>query len=67
MTEEQELLQRASNEIKGLRNQNQTMATRLDMFDKCIMLLTANLHSSGQGMSEDIAWKIDKFLEKPNQ
>ena len=67
MTPELELLQRASNEIKGLRNSNNLMAARLDMFDKCVLLLTANIQSSGQGMSPDIAWEIDNMIATENE
>ncbi len=63
MTTELQLLKAASNEIKMLRNQNQSMSSRLDMFDKCILLLTANIHSQGGCMGEDIAWEIDRYIE----
>jgi len=62
MEEEIRLLKYASNEIKSLRNQNNLMAARLDVFDKCILLLTANTQSSGMVMSPDLAWEIDKFV-----
>jgi hypothetical protein len=58
-----ELLQRASGEIKSLRSQNQLMSARLDMFDKMMVLLNTEPRHQGVGMSEDIAWAIDKFLE----
>lgn len=61
-TEEMDLLKRASNEIKDLRRQNEAKSLRLDMFDSCMMLLTANLNGSQLGMGEDVAWQIDKAI-----
>lgn len=62
MTKQFELLKDASNEIKALRSHNNLMAAKLDMFDKCILLLTANIQSSQQGMSPDLVWEIDRFI-----
>lgn len=64
MKPELELLQRANSEIRILRNKNQLMAARLDMFDKCVLLLTANLSNTSQGRSPDITWEIDKFIHQ---
>lgn len=64
MTPELQLLREASNEIKSLRGQNNLMGARLDMFDKCILLLTANIQDNRTGMGEDLVWKIDKFIEQ---
>lgn len=61
-----DLLQRASSEIKSLRNQNNHMAARLDMFDKCMMLLTANLQTNNIGMSPDITYEIDLEVNHQN-
>lgn len=59
------LLQKASAEIKSLRSQNQAMSLRLDMFDKCFVLLRANSPSGGDCcMGEDIAYRIDKMIEQ---
>lgn len=67
MTPEFELLRQASNEIKLLRGQNNLMAARLDTFDKCVLLLTANIQGSNQGMSPDLVWEIDKFIASENE
>jgi len=64
MEQEIRLLKDASNEIKSLRSQNNLMAARLDMFDKCVLLLTANIQGSNQGMSPDLVWAIDKFVSE---
>ena len=63
MTKEVDLLARASCEIKNLRSANQLMGARLDMFDKCVMLLTANVQSTGGGMSPDITSEIDIIVQ----
>lgn len=63
MTNEVDLLARASCEIKNLRSANNLMKARLDMFDKCVMLLTANVQSVGQGMSPDIVPEIDRIVQ----
>jgi len=58
-----ELLQRASNEIKGLRSQNQLMAARLDMFDSMMAIFNAQQMSRGGMMSPDIVWEIDRAID----
>ncbi len=67
MTPEFELLRQASNEIKQLRTQNNLMAARLDTFDKCVALLTANVQGNSMGMSPDIVWEIDDAIENENE
>lgn len=62
MTSEQDLLQQSSEEIKSLRSQNNSMAARLDMFDKCMVLLHTAPAYQGQGMGEDLVYKIEKQL-----
>jgi hypothetical protein len=57
-----ELLQRASNEIKGLRSQNQLMAARLEVFDSMMLLFTSDPQRSGGTMSPDIVWEIDRAI-----
>lgn len=64
MEQEIRLLKDASNEIKSLRSQNNLMAARLDMFDKCVLLLTANIQGRNQGMSPDLVWDIDNFVSE---
>lgn len=64
MTHEQELLKRAVSEIRQLRTQNQSMASRLDMFDKMMALFYADNRMGGMAMGSDLAWEIDKCIEK---
>lgn len=58
-----DLLQRSVNEITQLRASNERMAARLDMFDKCVMLLTAQPQSQSQGMAPDLVWEINKYID----
>lgn len=67
MEKEQELLQQAANEIKNLRSQNQLMSARLEMFDSLMAVLHTDVARKQQGMSPDLVWEIEKFLEKQNQ
>lgn len=62
--EEKELLQRALSEIKSLRNRNELMTARLDMFDMVMSALHAQPARSGTGlMHPDIAYEIQKKLD----
>jgi hypothetical protein len=67
MEKENEMLQRAANEIKSLRSQNQLMSARLDMFDSIMAVLHTDVARKSQGMSPDLVWEIEKHLEKENQ
>lgn len=61
--ENKELLQRANNEIKQLRSQNQLMAARLDMFDSMMAIFNAQQLSRGGMMHPDIVYEIEKAIE----
>jgi hypothetical protein len=61
--ENKDLLQRASNEIKTLRSQNQLMAVRLDMFDSMMLIFTSVPQRQGGLMSPDIIYEIEKAIE----
>lgn len=59
-----ELLQRAKDEIKSLRSQNQLMAARLGVFDDMMMLLkAAPIYPSYGAMHPDVVYEIDKLIE----
>jgi hypothetical protein len=64
MNEELDLLKSASNEIKTLRQQNQNMATRLQMFDDMMLVFRSTQNFQSQGMSPDVAWAIDKYVRE---
>ena len=60
---EKELLERALSEIKSLRNQNQLMSARLEMFDAVMSALHGQpARESGGMMAPDIAYEIEKHL-----
>jgi hypothetical protein len=62
--EEKELLSRALSEIISLRNRNQLMAARLDMFDAVMSALHGQpAKEQGGLMSPDIAYEIEKKLK----
>jgi len=66
--EQQELLTRALSEINSLRNQNQLMRARLDMFDAVMSALHGQpAHDRGGLMAPDIAYEIDKYLKAASQ
>ncbi len=57
------MLERALNEITSLRNQNQLMRARLDMFDAVMSALHGQpARESGGLMAPDIAYEIKKHL-----
>jgi hypothetical protein len=63
MTQEQDFLKRAAIEIRILRNQNQLMSARLEMFDSIMAVLHTDVAQKSQSMSPDITWEIDKLLD----
>lgn len=65
---EKELLERALSEINGLRNQNQLMRARLDMFDAVMSALHGQPAKEHGGlMHPDIAYEIQKHLKSLEQ
>lgn len=56
------MLQQAATEIKSLRRQNELMAARLEVFDKCMLLLHTPPAYPSQGMSPDLVWQIEKYV-----
>jgi hypothetical protein len=67
MSQEQELLQRAAAEITSLRRQNEIMSARLSTFDSMMVLFNTEPRYPSQGMSEDVVWQINKFIESSKQ
>lgn len=60
-----QLFEMASSEIKVLRSQNQAMASRLEMFDKMMLLFTTLPSYPGYGMSSpDVVYELDKAIKK---
>lgn len=63
MKQELDLLKSASAEIKSLRVANNLMSARLQMFDSIMAIFHAQSGNNVSGMSPDLVYAIDKFLE----
>lgn len=62
--DEKELLQRALEEIRSLRNHRTLMKARLDMFDDVMSALHGKPGTNSEGlMAPDIAYEIEKHLK----
>jgi hypothetical protein len=60
-----QLFEMASSEIKALRSQNQAMASRLEVFDKMMLLFTSAPAYPGYGMSSpDVVYELDKAIKR---
>jgi len=59
---EKALLRQASEEIKGLRQQNQLLNARLSGFEDALLLLRTPPYYPPQGMAEDLTYIIDKHI-----
>lgn len=62
MEQNDDLLRRAASEIKHLRNRNQIMSARLDMFDNVMMLFKAEPPRNGYSESLDIVQELEKSV-----
>lgn len=59
-----ELLNRANEEIKTLRHQNELMSARLTMFDDVMLILNAcPIYKSSGLMHPDIVHEIDRAIK----
>ncbi len=67
MEEELKMLSEAANEIRSLRRQNELMSARLEVFDSMMTVLHTPIAVKSQGMSPDLVWKIEKFLNQQPQ
>lgn len=67
MDEQLQMLREAANEIKTLRRQNELMSARLDVFDSMMAVLHTPIAKKSQGMSPDLVWQIEKYLDKQPQ
>ena len=63
MERELQLLNEANGEIKRLRQRNYLMQARLEMFDNIMQLLNTRPPDNSVGMSPDLTYEIDKFIE----
>lgn len=62
MEQELELLKRATNEIKMLRNQNQQLSARLEIYDNMINLFRAHPGYGNGIMAPDLLWEIERHI-----
>ncbi len=63
MEREIDLLKAAATEIRILRNENKLLSARLDMFDKMMLLLHTAPEYTRQGISLDLIYEIETFIE----
>jgi len=56
------ILKNAASEINQLRQANNLMGARLDMFDKMMSLFQTAPFQQGQGYSPDIVYDINKLV-----
>lgn len=64
MTELQQILNDAKNEISRLRQRNYLMQARLDVFDQMMQVFNCQPPSQNTGISPDVVWQIERFIEK---
>jgi hypothetical protein len=62
MTEEQKMLQRASSDIKFLRQQNSILQGKMQMFDDIMLLVKANRNYGESFTPPGVEYDIDKYL-----
>ena len=63
--EVRELLERAQDEIRTLRAQNEVLRAKADTFDMCTaMLFSQPPPQSGGVMTPDVVWEIGRTLQK---
>lgn len=65
MKKYKELLLKASYEITSLRKSNDRMQAQLAIVD--VFAAALGLRKESQGMSVDVVWEIDKFLESEKE
>ncbi len=62
MDELRDLLQRAASEIKSLRNQNQLLSAKVQVYDDLMALFKSYPNYGNMAMAPDITWEIDRAL-----
>lgn len=63
MEESIRLLKDATFEIQRLRRENELHRARLDMFDSVMTVLNTEPKRQGYGMSPDVVFEINKFID----
>lgn len=60
----EQLLERASKEMKELLSGNHLMSAKLDVFEKCAMMVAAPVPTQGWTHMPDLVHEIDEELRK---
>ena len=64
MTEEKETLLRAIDEIRTLRRTNEILGAKVEVMELFGLTLRTRPDYSSQGMSEDIAWRMQRRVDE---
>lgn len=60
------LLQQSKEEIKTLRGQNEILFAKVEVMEFFKLVFHTSPNYPSQGMSEDVVWKIEKYLRDNN-
>lgn len=60
-------LLQAVSEIRELRRRNEILTAKVEVMDLFALVLHTSPAFRGMGMSEDIAWKIERLVEDHNE
>lgn len=64
MSEIEDILLRAKNEINALRNRNSILEAKVEMIDLFATVLHSKPAQRLESSGIDVAWEIDKFLRE---
>lgn len=64
MDETTKLLRNAAAEIRILRRQNEILSAKVEVMDAFMCVLHTTPARSSQGMTPDLAWSIDRHLDR---
>lgn len=59
-----QLLTAAQNEIHALRRRSEILSAKVDMIELFALVFNSTPARSGGGMAEDVAWKLQKEIDK---
>ena len=61
------MLRDAINEIQGLRRTNEILQAKVDTMDLMALFLRTEPRYPSQGMTQDIAWILEREIDRINQ
>ncbi len=67
IADDKDLLERAVLEIQQLRQANQIMGAKVEVMDLFALVLNTKPNYPSQGMTEDIAWKMQRRIDDMRQ